>query len=326
MISRSTLIGALVVVELAIAGAAVRSLTGDFSPRPARAGGFGPGHFGHHGFGPRVGAAAAPALDRSFTTGPAPHVVVDVKDVRVVIAAAPTPGVRVVEQIRREGWVSGEVRHVAVEQTADGLRVSSPGDAGLHVMMGSLVHLVTVTVPPAARVEVSADDRVEASGLRARFTAHNSDGSLHVRNHRGDLDVSTDDGLLELVDVQGANVSAHTADGRLILTRVVADRLTAGTDDGRIEATGVRLGEGAIATKDGRVRLAYTPDSDTTLTARTGDGRIDLPAGLTESTPTSADDGGAVRHERVVRIGSGRGRFEISSGDGSITITQGAHA
>lgn len=325
MISRSTLIGALVVAELAIVGAAVRSLTGGFDAAPAGASGFGHARFGHHhGFATAAGAAAA--VDRRFATGPAPHVVVDVKDVRVVIAAGSEPGVRVVEQIRREGWVSGEVRHVALQQTADGLRVTSPGDSGLHVMMGSLVHLVTITVPAAARVEVSADDRVEASGLRAPFTAHNRDGSLHVRDHRGDLDVSTDDGVLELVDVQGASVSAHTADGRLILTRVAAERLTAGTDDGRVEATGVRLGEGAITTKDGRIRLAYTPDSDTTLTARTGDGRIDLPAGLTESTPTSADDGDTAGRERVVRLGSGRGRFEVSSGDGSITITQGAHA
>jgi hypothetical protein len=323
MISRSTLIGALVVVELGIAGAAIHSLTGDYSPRPAGAGGFGHAHFGHH---PDFGATATAAtpVDRHFATGPAPHVVIDVKDVRVVIAAGPAPGVRVSEQIRREGWVSGQVRSVAVEQTADGLRVSSPGDSGLHVMMGSLVHLVTITVPAAARVEVTADDRVEVSGLRAPFTAHNSDGSLHVRDQRGDLDVSTDDGVLELVDVRAASISAHTADGRLLLTRVVAERLTAGTDDGRIDATGVHLGEGAITTKDGRVRIAYTPDSDATLTARTGDGRIDLPAGLSESTPTATDDGDVVRHERVVRLGAGRGRFEVSSADGSITITQGA--
>jgi hypothetical protein len=321
MISRSTLIGALVVVELAIAGAAIRSLTGDFSPRPAGAGGFGHAHFGHQSGFDSAASGGAP-VDRRFTTGSAPHVVVDVKDVRVVIAAGPEAGVRVAEQIRREGWVSGQVRHVAVERTADGLRVSSPGDSSLHVMMGSLVHLVTITVPAAARVEVTADDRVEASGLRARFTAHNSDGSLHVRDQRGDLDVSTDDGVLELVDVRAASVDAHTSDGRLILTRVVADRLTAGTGDGRIEATNVHLAEGAITTKDGRVRVTYTPDSDATLTARTGDGRIDLPAGLSESNPASADD--AVRHERVVRLGSGRGRFEVSSGDGSITITQGA--
>ncbi len=323
MISRSTLIGALVVVELAIAGAAIRSLTGDFHPRPVAAGGFSHAHFAHHAGFDNAALGGAP-VDRRFTTGPSPHVVVDVKDVRVVIAAGPGPGVRVTEQVRREGWVSGQVRPVAVERTADGLRVSSPGDSGLHVMVGTVVHLVTIAVPATARVEVTADDRVEVSGLRAPFTAHDSDGSLHVRDQRGDVDVSTDDGVLELVDVRAANVTARTGDGRMTLTRVAADRLTAGTGDGRIEATDVHLGEGAITTKDGRVRLAYTPDSDATLTARTGDGRIDLPAGLSESGPTSAGDGDAMRHERVVRLGSGRGRFEVSTGDGSITITQGA--
>lgn len=321
MISRSTLVGALVVVELAIAGAAIRSLTGGFCPRSASAFGTGHGHFGHHtGF---AAAGATTPLDRRFATGLAPHVVVDVKDVRIAIVTAAGPGVRVVERVRRQGWVSGDVARVAVEQTADGLRVSSPG-GGLHVMMGSLEHEVQLTVPPTARVEVSSNDRVEASGLRARFSASTGDGSLHVRDHRGDLDVATEDGALELIDVRGASVSAHTADGRLRLDSVVAERLTAGTADGRIEASGVRLTEGAITTKDGRVRIAYTPDSDATLTARTGDGRIDLPAGLSESTTASAPEGDVVQHERTVRLGSGRGRFEVSSADGSITITQGA--
>ncbi|MEA2663961.1 MAG: hypothetical protein QOI11_905 [Candidatus Eremiobacteraeota bacterium] len=318
MISRSTLIGALVVVELAIAGAAIRSLTGDSSPRPAGFGGH--EHFGHHhGFG-----AAAPPVDRRFTTGLTPHVVIDVKDVRVRIGTAPGPAVRVVEQVRKHGWVSGDVRHVVIERTADGLRVSSPGDTGLYGMMGSVEHLVQITVPPTAHLDVTADDRVDASGLRAPFSARTGDGSLHVRDHRGDLDLGTGDGRLELIDVRGGAVTAHTGDGRLILTRVVADRLTAGTGDGRVEATDVRLGEGAITTKDGRVRIAYTPDSDATLTARTGDGRIDLPANLHESNPSGAFDGDVVQHERVVRLGSGRGRFEVSTRDGSITITQGA--
>ena len=313
MISRSTLIGALVVVELAIAGAAIHSLTGDFSPRPAHALGTGGGHFGRH----------AGTTDRRFTTGLAPHVVVEVKDVRVVVATSAGPGVRVVERIHKIGWVSGDVPRVAVEQTADGLRVTSPGGEGVHVVMGELDHLVQLTVPATARVEVTSDDRIEASGLRAAFSAHSGDGSLHVRDQRGDLDLSTGDGALELIDVRSGTVTARTGDGRLTLTRVVADRLTAGTEDGRIEASDVHLAEGAITTKDGRVHLAYTPDSDATLTARTAEGRIDIPPALGQPTADAADDGDG-RHERVVRLGSGRGRFEVSSGDGSISITQGA--
>jgi putative adhesin len=317
MISRSTLIGALVVVELALVGAAIRSFSCNLTPRPA-------GALGWDGGG-KAGPAAT-RLDRRLATGPAPHVVVDVKDVRVVIVAGADPVVRVVEQVKRLGWVSGDVPRIAVEQTGDGVRVSSPADSGLHVMVGGLEHVVRLTVPAGARVEVSGDDgAVEASGLRARFTARTGDGSIHVRNQRGDLDVRSGDGAIALTDVQAAEVTARTADGRLTLSRVAAERLTAGTADGRIEARDVRLAEGAITTKDGRVHVAYTPDSDAVLTARTRDGRIDLPAGLSESGPASAgDDGDVVRHERVVRLGEGRGRFEISSSDGSITISQGA--
>ncbi len=317
MISRSTLIGALVVVELAIVGAAVDSFSGlGGSPEP-------------HGFGwsGTAQAGTTTPLDRRFATGPAPHVVVDVGDVSVVVRAAAGSGVHVLEQVKRVGWISGSLAPVQAEQTADGVRISSHGGSGLNVVMGGLEHDLIVTVPATAAVEVTSTDRIEATGLRARFAAHTDDGSVHVHDQRGDLDLSTNDGRIELVDVEAADVTARTADGRLILTRVVADRLRASTDDGRIQATDVRLADGAITTKDGRASVAFTPDSDATLTVRTADGRIDLAAGLT-GDPAAADaraDAESDRQERVVRLGSGRGRFEVSTGSGPISIAQGAH-
>src|ERR1700736_984461 len=65
MISRSTLIGALVVVELGIVGMAVRAIAGDSAPTGPPA----PGQ-PHHHFG---GGVTAPArLDRTFTLGATP--------------------------------------------------------------------------------------------------------------------------------------------------------------------------------------------------------------------------------------------------------------
>jgi hypothetical protein len=312
MISRPTLIGALVVVELAIMGGAFRAIgIGSGPPRPlsVHAWSWHPG---------AVAEAATPGgLDRTFTTGPAPHVVLDVHDVRVRIDAVPGAAVRVVDSAQRHGWVTGRVMPAQAERTADGVRITVPSGEGI-VSLGWFERELRVTVPPGATVEVAATSRVDAAGLRSRLMVRSTDGSIHVRDHRGEVDVQTNDGRVELTDVQGTSVLAQTRDGSLTLTRVAADRLDARTDDGRISADAVRLVDGALTTRDGRVRVGYTPDSTATVNVRTADGRITLPDGGS----TDGEDGD--RHNRTVRLGSGQGRFEVSSGDGSISITPGA--
>jgi Putative adhesin len=309
MISRPTLIGVLVVVELAIVGAAFHAL-----------GGSGPSARSAWSFpATRVAqAAGAPgALDRTFTTGPAPHVTLNVEDLQVAVEAVPGAAVRVVESVHRSGWVSGTILPVRAERTPDGVRITvASGGSGFSI--GSFERALRLTVPPGANVEIVSSSRVDATGLRAPLSVHASDGSIHVRDHRGTLDLQTNDGRIELIDVQGPSVLAQSRDGSLALTRVSADRLEARTEDGRITADAIRLVDGALTTHDGRVRVGYTPDSEATVDVHTGDGRITIPYDST----TGGQDGDA--HHRTVRLGSGRGRFEVSSGDGSISITQGA--
>ncbi|HEY6233938.1 MAG TPA: hypothetical protein VIW69_02390, partial [Candidatus Elarobacter sp.] len=136
MISRSTLIGALVVTELAIAGLATEAVAG--------------GQFGFAGgsFGAR--SEASDRLHRSFVAGPAPHIVIDVHDVDVVVQAGSGPGVRVDETLER-GWLfpGAVVPPLTAQQSLDGVRISSPGESGVHVQR----HEVRITVPPTARVE-----------------------------------------------------------------------------------------------------------------------------------------------------------------------------
>lgn len=314
MISRSTLIGALVVVELAIVGAAFRALGAGAPVHPRHAFGFGNGA----GFGPA--SAATTKLDRTFGTGPAPHVVVDIGDIAVSIEAVPGGSLRAVESLRRAGFVGGGVRPLVAEQTVDGVRISAPGNGAFHLMMGELARSLRITLPPEASVEVRSAARVEARGLRGRLVAHATDGSLHVADHQGDLELSTADGRIELTDVRAGSLRARTGDGRLTLRRVAAEHLEASTGDGRVDAADVRLTDGALTTGSGRIRLAFTPDSDATVTVHTGEGQIDVPSGIA----ATVRDSGEEVHERVLRLGLGRGIVRISSGDGSISITQGA--
>lgn len=311
MISRSTLIGALVVVELAIVGSAVKAIAGDGASAPNPLG-FNGNFAAFHG-----SRAVMTPLDRTVPSGTAPLIVVDVHDVDVVVQPGAESGVRVVETVQRSGYVSGAFAPITVNPTADGVRVAASGDSQIHVVFGHFTRQLKIVVPPSARVEVISGAQIEASGLRAKFIAHVEDGAIHVSDHRGDVDVSTGSGRIYLTDVQADDVTAGTSEGRLYFTRVGADRIDAHTNFGRIYATDLRAVDGALTTKEGRVTVSLAGNSDAVVDANVTDGNDIHVSGL------SSTDGGA--NKRSVKVGSGRGRFEITSDDGSIILTQGAN-
>jgi len=305
MISRSTLIGALVVVELCIAGAAARAVAGDGGPSAPQPG-LAP-------FAPH--APSAPRFDKTFATGLAPHVVIDVHDVDVYVRGENAIAVRGQETLQRAGFVSGDVAQLSAQQTPDGVRFSTPSGDSERVVIGSFSHELHVTVPAGARVELASAGLVDVAGLRSKLVAHVPDGAIRIRDHRGDVDVSTGDGRITMTDVDGGDVAANTRDGRIYLTRVGGDRLNAFSASGRIVGVDVRAVNGALTTRDGRIIISFTGNSDATVSAHTADGRIHV-TGLS-STPAGDD-------RSTVQLGSGRGRFEVSTDDGPITITPGA--
>ncbi len=310
MISRSTLIGALVVVELVIVGSAI----GSFCPNGTK-----PTGFTFHVGSPAMASDATHApLDRTFTTGPAPHVVVDISTVDTVIETADTPTVRVIETLHRSGWVVGTPLTIVARQTADGVSVDGVGKHyGVSTFLGSFQHNVRVIVPRGARVEIANAGRVDASGLRAPFAAHSSNGSLHLTDLLADVDVTTNNGRIELTDVHAAKIVAHTGNGRLQLTRVGAEQLDGHTGNGPIYGSGVKVVGGSLTTGNGRIVAEFGANSDAVVSAHTGIGRVRT-QGTTES------DGGDSRN-REIRFGTGRGQFELSTGNGSVSITQGAN-
>jgi DUF4097 and DUF4098 domain-containing protein YvlB len=199
---------------------------------------------------------------------------------------------------------------MAAQQTLDGVRISSPGD-DVHVLR----HEVRITVPATARVELASAGGVQVSGLRSKLIAHIPDGAITVRDQRGDVDISTGSGRITMIDVQGTDIAANTRDGRIYLTRVGAERINAMSHSGRIVGVDVRAVDGTLTTRDGRVILSFTGDSDAVVSAHTADGTVNV-SGF---TITEKDD-----QRSVLRVGSGRGHFEVSTSDGPITITPGA--
>jgi hypothetical protein len=313
MISRSTLIGALVVAELAIVGLATEAIAGGGISRPAGLLappqlGFGSGAWG-------AGSGASDGLHRSFVAGLAPRVVIDVHDVDVVLQADSGAAVRVDETLHRSGFVSGEVVPLTAQQSLDVVKVSSSGPSPKRFVLGIFRHELRITVPSLARVEFASAGDIDVSGLRTKLLAHLPDGAIKVRDHRGDVDVSTGSGRITMVDVQGSDIAANTRDGRIYLTRVGADRINGTSSSGRIVGVDVRAVDGTLTTREGRVVLSFTGNSDAIVSAHAGDGRVRV-SGF---TITESDD-----QRSVIRLGSGRGHFEVSTADGPITITPGA--
>jgi len=307
MISRSTLIGALVVVELVIVGAAARAIAGDAGPpSPPVAGWNLPGD----------NVVSAPFFARTFVTGAEPHVVIDVHDVPLMVEAANVPSVQISETRRSTGWVAGESSAMSAQQTADGVRIATSGEDVRHAVIGSYWREIRVVVPAAARIEVASAAQTTTKGLRGKLVARIPDGRIYITDQRGDVDVSTASGRITMTDVQANDIVANTSDGRIYLTRVGADRIDASSGSGRIVGVDVRAVNGAFRTSDGRIQVSFTGNSDATVNAHTDDDSVEV-SGLDK---TSGDDSNA-----TVQLGSGRGHFELRTASGPIILTHGAN-
>ncbi|HWT06086.1 MAG TPA: DUF4097 family beta strand repeat-containing protein [Xanthomonadales bacterium] len=315
MISRSTLVGALVVVELVIVAAAGQAISGG---APAYASGPAPGTHRHFGFTfhNRNAPAVTSTLDKTFGAGGlTPRVVVDVSDVPVTVQTGSLPAVHVVGTVRKSRFRDPEAGAITAVQTADGVRITASDTSDVH---GTFERTLRLTVPPGALVEIASGGAVSASGLRAKLIVHVNDGAIRVANQRGDVDVTTASGDVELVDVHADAIVAHTDEGHVKLTSVGADHVDAHTASGDIAATDLRAVDGALTTADGAVGVTFAASSDANVNLHTDDGSI-TGAGAAAETTDSAQS-------RSLRLGSARGSFTVSTGSGSITISQGANA
>lgn len=310
MISRSALVAALVVVELGIVGMAANALAGDSAGVHPRAYGFHP----HVHFGLTSSVTAPARFEKTLVAGDAPHVVIDVHNIDLVINVHEQPLVHAAEGLHIAGYSSGALPPIALDRTADGVRFTASQD-DVHIVIGDVTRSMRIEVPEGARVDILSSGHVEATGLRTKLTAHTPLGDLRIRDHRGDLDLSTGDGKIELVDVQAADIAADTHDGRLYLTRVSADRIDAHSNYGRIYAVDVRAKDGALSTHYGRVSASFTATSDAKFSVTSRNEHVTV-AGV-PSTETG-------RHARTFQLGAGTGTFEISTDDGAVNISQGA--
>ena len=149
-------------------------------------------------------------LDKTFTAGGGtPHVVVDVSDVPVTVQTGTAAAVHVPGHRAQVGVpTTPRTARSSPCRPADGVRITASDTSDVH---GSFERVLQSTVPPGAQVEIANAGAPSArAGSRAKLVAHVKDGAIHVGNHRGDLDVTTASGAVELVDVQADAIVART--------------------------------------------------------------------------------------------------------------------
>jgi hypothetical protein len=297
MISRSTLIAALVVVELAIIGEMFVAFRGDQPPAwPMQ--------------GTEAEAASGPNLIEGgahmiFDGGAHPALTVNIGYADLTVLTGSSSQIDVsVSKSTDFGPFRSKAPITARKEGDTTLVMTTPGEGWT---MGDN-RMVTVVVPPATHVTIVKAGDIDVTGLR---------GEASIK--------AVGMGSISVEDYDGPALRVEASNGRISLNRIIAARIDVVSSDGRIEGTALQVRDGSIESSDGRVTLGFAPGTDTLVTAEVSDGKIRL-SGLESASPAethkSSDDDDDDSTTQSVRIGAGTGRLDVRSSDGNIELRQ----
>lgn len=323
--SRASIVGVLIAVEIAIAGIALYVLRGGMHP---------------------VQFTAKPVAP--IDAGSAPRIAVDDPQSRVVVATSSDGRVHVKDLTDLHGAIFADrvdVPQLDVKRTPDGVSISRPASQGfgLHFEIGSFHRRVEIDVPAGSHLDVTRCAGADVSGINGGVAVRSQDGHVTLADLSGTVDGRSDDGSVSATRVHGDSLALQSGDGRLSLQDVAVAALNARTSDGSIVAAGVAVtgssphavlhsddgsiridasfapgGSYDVSTNDGSIHVGLEPNADLTVDASTGDGRV-----VVDGSPVRGESGDSARH--TVKLGSGSGNLRLSSQDGSIHIvTNGA--
>jgi len=231
-----------------------------------------------------------------------------------------------------------------------GLKISVKTDADRRARRRVRVKLVA-QVPPevSLRVEVASggidvagmnrdvavdtgSGEISVSNVRGAVVAHTGSGEINASNLWGGIRADTGSGGVDLKMVRG-RTTAESGSGGLTLSDVEADEISASTASGSVEledvwgnsinadsaSGGVSAslkkpfsGRMDLRTSSGGVELRLPANSDCVINAHTSSGGIDNSLPLRSEVSKEGELAGT--------LGSGKGRVEVSSDSGGITL------
>jgi Putative adhesin len=248
------------------------------------------------------------AADYTFHTGPQPEVTVDIGYADLTVYQHSEPGIAV--NVTGHGWHGFGSSAPPITATQDGniVNVSAAESSGFS--WGD-DRMVTIAVAPGTRLTVNNAGNIKATGLRAQASFK-----------------SVGNGTVWIEDFNGPSLDVASSNGRLTMHNIVARQLDAESSNGRVEVTGLQVRDGNIDSSNGRVSLGFAPGADTTVTAATSNGHINVsgftvtPAKAVKHGDDDDDDDDDSTSARTIRVGSGSGRLGVHTSNGSIYISQ----
>lgn len=235
------------------------------------------------------------------------------------------------------GWHHGG-RHVRIDDRDGGLdawadlRIAVPKGQQIvvHVGMG---HVAVTNVDGDLVVVASAAD-VDVQGASGALKVATGSGDVTANGVHGNVALDTGSGSVHGRDLDGEDVKIETGSGDVTASAVRAPRLKVQTGSGEIAIDGVRSREIVLGTGSGDVTLQLLANVER-LKIDTGSGEVKVraPASLDAAVRVGTGSGGidsdfALKNVRrgdgelTGTIGEGRGSILVSTGSGSVHITQ----
>jgi len=247
-------------------------------------------------------ALSLPALaeqwHKTFSIAGHPELRVESSDAAIHIDTWDQKTIEATVTSQKWGFGQGGIE-VYDHQTGDSIELEVRLPHGIHIIsIGNHRTIVEIHMPREGNVHV-----------------HTGDGEIRLRDVKGELDLESGDGRVEVEGVDGT-LHAHSGDGH-VRARGRFDVLDVSTSDGRIDAealAGSSVGKGwDLKTGDGSVTLTVPENFAADVVMHTGDGHITLDMPLTVE---GRYDSSNVRG----KLNGGGGVLNIHTGDGSIRL------
>lgn len=291
-------------------------------------------------------------FDRTFTVqGPVQlEVSTGSGDVQVTTVAGNE--VRIHGEIHAHGWSSDEA-HARLREIAANPPISQENNlirVGGNQRLRNFSIDYRIEVPAATELHCgTGSGNIQVSGIQGPATFRSGSGNIQASGIGNDVQASAGSGTIALSDVQGqvqvgtgsgdisvhgakGAVRLHTGSGKLDIA-APNDAVVAETGSGDVIVNGahadvrVRTGSGGVQidgnpaessywdlhASSGDVTLHVPGDASFRLYAHTGSGDIDagIPIVL---------EGTSAKHELRARVGDGKGRVEVETSSGKITL------
>ncbi len=215
------------------------------------------------------------------------------------------------------GWHAGAAGLHSIDTASRGTSVFDAGDAP-HVVIDDPDSRIVITPSSDGKVHVSDDTRIaglvwgggSAAALR---TVRTPDGVAVTRLNSGRMPVSILGYSSErvLVALPPASVVEITGCSGADLNGLQGRSLALRCGEGSLHLQNIAVASGTLWTGDGSIRLGLT-GQNLVVHAKTADGSLHV-----NGSRVSGEDSS----ETTFQIGTGGGRLEVATGDGSIHIT-----